>query len=340
MPLNLTADQKSSLEAQHRVERDKRICDRIKAVLLRSEGWEIESIAQALRIHRDTVSRHISDYMTQAKLSPAHGGSESKLDDEQSLELIAHVEEHLYVKVIDICAHVKACYEVSYSVSGMTRWLHAHGFSYKQPKGFPHKADKEQQAAFIEDYHKLKSTLSSDETVLFMDSVHPSQATQLHCGWIRQGQTKPIATTASRTRLNLVGAIDLRDHQVVYDSYDTINSTNIITFLRKVRDTHASNHKTHLILDRAGYHTCQAVRDEAEKLNIKLHYLPPYSPNLNVIERLWKIMNEQVRNNQFFKSTQEFKDAIFHFFDKPIYQIKHILKARINDNFQVLHTAS
>ena len=68
----------------------------------------------------------------------------------------------------------------------------------------------------------------------------------------------------------------------------------------------------HVILDQSGYHKASFVAEYASKCNIKLHFLPPYSPNLNPIERLWKIMNEQVRNNRFFKGAKDFKEAINH----------------------------
>ncbi|WP_338011052.1 transposase, partial [Photorhabdus temperata] len=55
-----------------------------------------------------------------------------------------------------------------------------------------------------------------------------------------------------------------------------------------------------MILDGVGYHRSKRVKDWAYVMNIDLHYLPPYSPNLNPIERLWKVMNEQVRNNHYF----------------------------------------
>ncbi|CAK2111697.1 transposase [Vibrio crassostreae] len=57
------------------------------------------------------------------------------------------------------------------------------------------------------------------------------------------------------------------------------------------------NHKIHIISDEAGYHRSDLVRDAAFVLNIELHYLPLYSPNINPIERLWKVMNEKSRNN-------------------------------------------
>jgi hypothetical protein len=62
--------------------------------------------------------------------------------------------------------------------------------------------------------------------------------------------------------------------------------------------THASSHCINIVLDGAGYHRSSVVAEKAKELNIKLHYLPPYSPNLNPIERLWKVMNEHARNNK------------------------------------------
>ena len=70
-----------------------------------------------------------------------------------------------------------------------------------------------------------------------------------------------------------------------------------------------------------------------------MHYLPLYTPNLNPIERLWKVMNELVRNNRLFKTASEFKRAINEFFTKwP--QIAHSMTDRINDNFLILNKAS
>jgi len=62
----------------------------------------------------------------------------------------------------------------------------------------------------------------------------------------------------------------------------------------------------HLILDGAGYHRSDVVKNQAKAFGIILHYLPPYSPNLNPIERLWKVMNEHARNNKYFATTKEF----------------------------------
>lgn len=66
----------------------------------------------------------------------------------------------------------------------------------------------------------------------------------------------------------------------------------------------------------------------------------PYSPNLNPIERMWKLMNEHARNNRYFSSTREFRDAISVFFNQTLPDIADSLTSRIKDHFQVLTPAS
>lgn len=98
--------------------------------------------------------------------------------------------------------------------------------------------------------------------------------------------------------------------------------------------------KVHLVLDGAAYHQSEMVRNAAKVLNIELHYLPPYSPNLNPIERLWKVMNEYVRNNIYFSSKAEFTTAINEFFNVTLPKVAGSLVSRITDNFQILKPAS
>ncbi|MFQ3175049.1 MAG: putative ArsR family transcriptional regulator [Psychromonas sp.] len=71
----LTQKQKSTLELRHKKFRDKRECDRIKAVLLSDKGWLVEMIAHALRIHETSISRHINEFIKTEKLTLQSGGS-------------------------------------------------------------------------------------------------------------------------------------------------------------------------------------------------------------------------------------------------------------------------
>lgn len=336
----LTKAQKIDLEYLHDNTRDGRIRDRIKAVLLRSEGWSTPMIAQALRLHETSIVRHINDYLEKNKLKPENGGSNGHLSASQTEEITQHLMNNTYQCSYEIIDYIWVTYKIRFSISGLNKWLHQHGFSYKKPKGVPHKFDIKKQTDFIEYYELLKSQVT-DEPILFIDAMHPTQATKVSSGWIKTGHDKSIKTTGSRTRLNIVGAIDLNDiSSAIVNRYDQVNSLTIQEFFKEIRKKYPDKKDIHIILDGAGYHRAKDLKDKAVELNIKLHYLPPYSPNLNPIERLWKVMNEHVRNNQYFSNAKEFRDKIDDFFQNTLPKIGSGLKSRINDNFQVLNPAS
>jgi transposase len=332
----LSEEQKKNLELRHRYEDDGRIRDRIKAVLLKSEGWKNKAIAQALRIHEETVRQHLTDWSNDEKLKPENGGSYSKLDDNQTRVLDAHISEATYTRVMDICANVEKTFGVRYTVSGMTKWLKEHKFSYKHPKNVPAKADLAKQEEFIEKYLALVADTPTDEPILFMDSAHPTMATKVVCGWIKKGVDKPIAQTASRTRVNVMGAIELSTMNLVSCRPDYVNAETTVAFFEQLKTAYPNAPKIHIILDQSGYHRNQLVRDKALEKNIMLHYLPPYSPNLNSIERVWMVMNQECRTNIFFSSAKMFRDAINCFFEVTWPNISQSLRGRINDNFQTL----
>jgi transposase len=338
--INLTPEQKVDLEALHDTSRDGRVRDRIKAVLLRSEGWSTPMIAQALRLHETTIVRHVDDFVSKNKLAPENGGSKPYLNQKQTDDVVAHIMQNTYRYSYNIIEYIWKTHQIRFSISGLNKWLHQHNFSYKYPKGVPHKFDEEKQAVFIEEYKALKAQ-AVDESIFFIDAMHPTQATKVSCGWIKKGHDKAIETTGSRTRLNLVGAINLNNLSAAQvRRYDKVNGETIQHFLTELRTNSHSDKRIHVILDGAGYHRSLDVKNKAHELNIELHYLPPYSPNLNPIERLWKVMNEHVRNNKYFATAKEFKDKIDTFFSETLPTIGDILKTRINDNFQVLKSAS
>ena len=334
MKLEISKEELAALEIQHKKERDSRVRDRIKVALLRSEGWMHSQIAQALRIRIETVQEHLNDYVRSKKLKPENGGSESKLTEGQTSELVQHLELSTYTKVSEICSYVQSRYSVSYTVSGMTQWLHAHQFSYKKPQPTPAKASATEQERFIAEYNNLLAVVPEDEPVLFVDAVHPTQATKISYGWIKKGTDKPIATTGSRARMNIVGALELATMNLVASEYETINAQSMCQYLAQVRAQYQNAPQIHVILDRDPASAAKETKDAAKQHGITLHYLPPYSPNLNPIERVWKVMNERSRNNRFFHSANEFRQAIRDFFNVIWPKISQSMRCRITDNFQ------
>lgn len=162
MKIFITVDQKTELERLHDTSRDKRVCDRIKAILLASEGWLSPMSAQALRLHESTINRHISDYLNDRKLKPENGGSDSLLNADQTDKLIQHLSQYLFHHTHEIVAYVAHCWRIRFSVPGMNKWLYRHGFTYKKPAGIPHKFSEEKQKQFIEYYESLKESAGNE----------------------------------------------------------------------------------------------------------------------------------------------------------------------------------
>lgn len=337
MERKLFVKERQDLIAHHRKERDGKIRDRIKAVLAYDDGYSYSEIARLLLLDDETIRRHIKDYFSKNKLAPENGGSESYLNETESLKLKAHLSEVTYLYVKDICAFVKDTFKKSYSISGMTKWLHANGFRYKKPHSVPAKANKEAQEEFIKFYEKLKKKAGTAEPIYFADSVHPQHQTHLAYGWILEGERRGMPTTASQKRLSFIGGICLDGHKFFYQEATEVNAESIASFLVELRKRHPEKCVIHLIWDNASYHRDEAVQAFAEGLAIKLHYLPPYSPNLNPIERLWKLMHEHVTYNRYYETFSEFTEATIEFL-KSIGRKKIILRSRITDNFHTLHS--
>jgi transposase len=343
--MNLLTDKiLDQLKLQHKQEIDGRFRYRIKAILLYDEGWSPQQIAKVLLISDQAVRNHLDDYKTSNQLKPTSGGSEEKLSKEQSEQLEAHLQVHTYLYVKDIIAYVQATFGITYTVPGMRTWLQRHGFSYKKPAIVPGKANKEQQEEWLAAYEKLRQGLPGDATICFIDGVHPTHNVQPAYGWIKKGVRKEIPANTGRARLNLSGAIDIVTHNVLVQEDQTLNAASTIRFFQKIEEAYPCKQKIHVFCDNAPYYRNKAVKQYLATSKIILHFLPPYSPNLNPIERLWKWMKERVIYNTYYEHFEDFKGAVIGFFAVlPALAVESVLgqslRSRVRDKFRAIGTS-
>jgi transposase len=119
-----------------------------------------------------------------------------------------------------------------------------------------------------------------------------------------------IKAPSGRQRFNVLGALDAISHQLVTITTETyINAHSVCQLLLKLRLLFPDQPLT-LVLDNARYQRCRLVIDVAATLEIELLFLPPYSPNLNLIERLWKFVKKECLASQYYASFDTFKEAI------------------------------
>ncbi len=150
---------------------------------------------------------------------------------------------------------------------------------------------------------------------------------------------RALKTNSARRRLHISGAIDIESKCLISQEDQTLNADSTICFLKKLEHAYPEKKALYLFCDNAGYYRNRKVQDFLKTSKISMQFLPPYSPNLNPIERLWKLMNEQILNNRYYEKFGDFKDRILGFLKKlanPLNSYSDLLKRRITDNFRVI----
>jgi transposase len=171
-----------------------------------------------------------------------------------------------------------------------------------------------------------------------MDGVHPSHEVKFTKGWIKKGKRVEIPTNSGHKRLNILGALNLAEMKVDYKEYQTLNADSTLDFLQHLLTT-AGTGILHIILDQGRYQKCKAVEAfVAANQRIQLHYLPPYSPNLNVIERLWKLMHEHTTKNFYHSHFKDFSEKIHEFFNVTFPANAQKWTDTLTDHFRTLQS--
>ena len=155
---------------------------------------------------------------------------------------------------------------------------------------------------------RLAEAQADQRTVLFADAAHFVLGSFL--GWVWCAKRLFVRGASGRQRYNVLGALNpLTQRLIQVCNQGYINSHTVCELLRKIADAGFTTPIT-LVLDNAAYQRCQLVRDTATELHIELLFLPPYSPNLNLIERLWKFVRKQALHSRHHTNYADFQAAI------------------------------
>ena len=196
--------------------------------------------------------------------------------------------------------------------------------SYKKAGTIPAKADPQEQSKFLEEelQPRLDEAERGEREVWFADASHFLFGAVLGYLWCRFRLF--VKSPGGRKRLNVLGAVNAQTRQVCYLSNDTtVNQTTVVQLIAKIRGFSGSitgqldklkqfhlGKPVTLVLDNAKYQKTEAVRLAAKLFNVELLYLPAYSPNLNLIERLWKWVKKEALACNHLDSFADFQAAI------------------------------
>ena len=227
---------------------------------------------------------------------------------------------------------------ISFGLTWTRKIMHRCGLRFRKTQPIPGKACPEKQEEWLSALQPIIDEAKEGKRKLyFMDAVHFTlEAFTCHV-WCKEPLY--LKTGAGRNRFNLLGCVDpfsldiIQSHSMVY-----VDADQTKTFLEKVR-RESGDSPVSIVLDNARYLHCQAVKEKATELGISLIFLPPYSPNLNIIERLWKYTRRHVLAGKYFDSPAKFHDALRHFFEVDYINHKPNLRSLLTLNFQSFENA-
>lgn len=247
------------------------------------------------------------------------------------------VSEGIYTTSQEIRAYIAEAFGVEYSLSGVRAILHQLDFVYKKTTDVPSGANEAEQEAFLKELIPFLEEVEADEAVFFVDAVHPQHNTRSTYAWIKKGEQKAVATNSGRRRINLNGAMNAHHpDEVVIHEAETIDAAATIALYEKLLVQYPDKKQIYVFGDNARYYRNEQLTEWLDhNPRIIQFFIPTYSPNLNLIERLWKFLRKKVINTKFYPTFQEFRRAIQHFFAN-IQQYKSELQSLITFNFQRL----
>lgn len=215
------------------------------------------------------------------------------------------------------------------------KYIKSIGMKLRKVAIIPAKADIEKQKEFIENQlkPKLNEAKLGKRAIYSMDASHFVHAAYIGAIWCfaRFFMKSP----SGRQRFNVLGAIDpITKHMITVTNNTYVNAITVCELLDKIAAQHIDIPiPITIILDNAKYQRCKLVMEKAKLHNIELLFLPPYSPNLNLIERVWKFVKKEKLYSTYYETFDLFKSAIEDCLsNKESY--KKDLETLITTNFQ------
>lgn len=318
-----------------------RIARRANAVLLLDKGWCFAEVAEALLIDDSTIRAWLEAFkeggVEELVLFDLKGGT-AALSPLQIDELRAWATEILPASTVEVGQFIRCRFGIDYGKSGLIKLMKRIGFDWKKPESVPSKIDAAVQQRFIDAHEDLRNSLGPDETIVYVDAVHPTHQAKPAGRWLPRGQRCALDMTTGRERLNLHGAIDLETGLTRIKEVQAVDAQSSIDLFASLERAYSTMSRIHVFLDNARYHHARAVQDWMQQpgRRIVLHFVPPYCPHLNPIERLWKVMHENVTHNRRYAKFRDFAEAVLDFLRETVPRQFDEFSSSITDNFRVI----
>jgi transposase len=312
---------------------------RMDAIFWTSQGKGRQEVAQLSNIHRNSVTTYIRLYNEggiEALKTFYYKGFDSVLM-RQKITIEDYFDKHPPRSVKEAAFMIENLTGDAMSLSEVRRFMHKIGMKPIKVGHIPAKADYDKQKDFLEKTLEplIEKAKKGQCNLYFMDAAHFVLMPFLGILW--SFKRLFIKAAPGRNRINVLGALNavtLEMETLINTTY--INAPCICVLLERLASK-SKGLETYIILDNARYQHCILVKNYAEKLKIHLVFLPPYSPNLNLIERVWRYIKKDVLSTRYFDCASNFHKAITRAVEdiNSNCKTKKDLKSLLNLKFQL-----
>jgi transposase len=344
-PIVLTPGQRREIERRRKDTLDRRVYQRLTALLTVAEGKSRGEVAHLLGIGLSQLGEWLRVYRNRgldALCTLHYKGDPGKLTAHQVDQLKEEVSTGCFRNSDQIRHWIEATFGVRYSSTGVKDLLKRSGVSYHKVTGFLWKAASDKQRAFVERVARHQREAKRPDAPrtrrYYVDACHPVWGLDLvYCCWLLVGQRLLVGMGGGRKRLNILGAYCPDDDE--YIDYrltrDNINGAQFVNFLRLLRSRHPETERFILYVDGARYYGSPTVQEWLRRHpEFHLSPIPAYSPNVNLIERLWKFLRAKALS-RWHKTFEDMQAAVSVVLDH-LEDCRRELRTLMTEKFHVI----
>ncbi|WP_420830669.1 IS630 family transposase [Cohnella algarum] len=325
--------EQQELEKRLKQEKSRRMYERYQTIYLHAvKQMTVTEIAEIIRRKPVTVNTYILSYQDSGLDGLAMGvstGAPNQLTAEQQQQLkqiiitklpheVGFPAKYNWTLALAV-AYVMREFERSYTIAGMAKLLHRLDLRFTKPTYTLEAADEAKQKAFVqEQFPQLKKLMNGEiHHLLFEDESMIRDYQALQQTWFEKGKQRIIPTTGKHRGVKLLATVDYETGEIVWQEDEQYTAETFLAFLKIVL-AHYATGKIVIVLDNARIHHAKLLQPflEEQKGRLEFAFLPPYSPQFNVVEGLWKWLKADVINNVFYHTVAEIRKNVKTFMEE------------------------
>jgi transposase len=334
-------EEKHHLQTARDHQDDGRLKLRFVALLMLAEEIAIDAVARVMGKSIPTLERWGEQYLKQGLNSLNsfnYKAKQSALTPWQIEQVVAWVKQTHPASAKQVKAYIADQFKVNYTVETVRVLMQKQGLRRLRPPTQPgHPPSVEEQQAVVTTYGQMKAECAPGTPLLFLDGMHLVHQLQPGYCWGDPKAPPVFPTNTGRKRLNILGAYHPADYSLLHVTGEaSCNGERVVELFEVIAARYAQAPEIIMFSDNATYLYSKTVYDWLEAHpRMWLLPLPPYAPNLNLIERLWRFVKEHGVKNTYYAQYTTFRAQVFRLLNQLDASLE-ALKTLLVERFQII----